>query len=454
MKGGRRWFLWAALVYAVIITAVSFGLFNLYAGSRAILDEALGQRLLGVAGSLAELSDGEKIFYATIGDTTAAYYLETLAEQCERIRLQENLAEITFTAITLTDELDENVLFSTSVSLEAGGRNDFWELDPEAVTQAALGTPAATRLYRLGGAGGTMQKSAHAPIFYYFEDTRDVVAIVTVSGNPDFFIALNLLRNGAFVTAAIVLVILVIMGIFLFQINRSLERYRASIMRQENLATMGRMTAGIAHEIRNPLGIIRGAGEHLQKVLVSAGIEDEVADFIPEEVDRLDHILTGYLAFGSDKEAVRETFDLGGSVRRSVELVAAELKDAGIVVDMEGDFPAAPVRGDPRRLQQVLLNLLINARDAMPGGGRIEIVLTTTGGSATITVTDAGTGLGSVDRARLFEPFWTSKEKGSGLGLAMSRRIIEDMGGTINLEDRPRAAGARAEVMIPLASRE
>jgi len=454
MKGGLRWFLWAALAYAVIIAAVSFGLFNLYTGSRTILDEALGQRLLGVAGSLAELSDGEQIFYATIGDTAAAYYLETLAEQCERIRLQENLAEITFTTISLADRLEEKVLFSTSASLEAGGLNDFWELDKEAVLQAALGTPAATRLYRLGGAGGSMQKSAHAPIFYYFEDARDVVAIVTVSGNPDFFSALGLLRGGAFLTAAIVLVILAVMGIFLYQINRSLTRYRASIMRQENLATMGRITAGIAHEIRNPLGIIRSAGEHLQQVLDSAGIEDEVADFIPEEVDRLDHILTGYLAFGKDKEAVREIFDLGWSLRRSVELVAAELKEAEIVVEIEVDLPTAPVRGDPRRLQQVLLNLLINARDAMPGGGRIGIVLTTANRLATLTVTDTGTGLGSVDRGRLFEPFWTSKEKGSGLGLAMSRRIVEDMGGSINLEDRPGTAGARAEVVLPLAKQE
>ncbi len=454
MKGGRRWFLWAALAYAVIIAAVSFGLFNLYSGSRAILDEALGQRLLGVAGSLAELSDGEKIFYATVGDTTADYYLEILLEHCERIRLQENLAEITLTSLTLADQLEGKVLFSTSASLEAGGLNDFWELDREAVAQAALGMPAATRLYRLGGAGGSMQKSAHAPVFNYFEGDKDVVAIVTVSGNPDFFSSLDLLRGGAFLTAAIVLVILAVMGIFLYQINRSLARYRASIMRQENLATMGRMTAGIAHEIRNPLGIIRGAAEHLQQVLASVGIEDEVADFIPEEVDRLDHILTGYLAFGKDQEAVRETFDLGCSVRRSVELVAGELQEAGIVVEMEDDLPAAPVRGDPRRLQQVLLNLLINARDAMPDGGRIEIALTTFGGSATLTVTDTGTGLGSVDRGRLFEPFWTSKEKGSGLGLAMSRRIVEDMGGMINLEDRQGAVGARAEVVLPLAVQE
>lgn len=454
MKGGRRWFLWAALAYAVIIAAVTFGLFNLYNGSRAILDEALGQRLLGVAGSLAEMSDGERIFFATVGDSSADYYLETLAEQWERIRLQENLAEITLTGITLTDQLDDKVIFSTSGSLAAGDPNDFWKLDREAVAQAALGKPSATRLYQLGGPGGPMQKSAHAPVYYYFEDAPLVVAIVTVSGNPDFFIALGTLRGGAFLTAAAVLLILVAMGVFLFQINRSLERYRASIMRQENLAAMGRMTAGIAHEIRNPLGIIRGSGEHLKRVLESAGIEDEVADFIPEEVDRLDQILTGYLAFGSDKEVVAETFDLGDSVRRSIGLVETEMETNGIGIEMDTTLPPTPVRGDPRRFQQVLLNLMINARDAMPAGGTLGVSLKPAGSSVILSVTDTGTGLQHVPDGRLFEPFWTSKEKGSGLGLAMSRRIVEDMDGTLTLENRHSSPGARAEVAIPLETDE
>jgi signal transduction histidine kinase len=451
MTGGRRWFLWAALAYTAIIAAVAWGLFNLYDGSRSILDEALGQRLLGVANSLAETCDGQLVFYATIGDSTAGYYLETLAEQWERIRFRENLAEITLTGITLADGLDESVIFSTSPSLVAGGRNDFWELDPAAVAQAALGEPAATQLYRLAGSVGTMQKSAHAPVFNYFEDSRDVVAIVTVSGNPDFFAALDALRTGAYLTAAAVLVILSLMGMFLFQINRSLERYRASIMRQENLAAMGRMTAGIAHEIRNPLGIIRGAGEHLQRVLETAGIRDEVAAFIPEEVDRLDQILSGYLAFGSDREAPAEVFDLGRAVRRSIGLVAADLEAAGVRVVMEDSPPPAPVRGDPWRIQQVLLNLLINARDAMPAGGTVEVSLLTAGSAVVLAVSDTGCGLGHVPPGRLFEPFWTNKEKGSGLGLAMSRRIIEDMGGTITLADRPAPGGARAAVMLPLA---
>jgi len=450
VKGGRRWFGWAALAYAVIIAAVAFGLLNLYTGSRDILDDALGRRLLGVAGSLAEMSDGAKIFQATVGDTTEAYYLETLKEKWERIRLRENLAEITLTGITIAEVIDDRILFSTSPSLKTGGRNDFWELDREAVVQAALGTPAATELYRLGGPGGALQKSAHAPIFYYIEGFPDVVAIVTVSGNPEFFSALGFLRRGAFLTAGIVLLILVLMGIFLYQINRSLVRYRASIMRQENLAAMGRMTAGIAHEIRNPLGIIRGAGEHLQEVLSVAGIQDEVADFIPEEVDRLDRILTGYLAFGKDRETVAEVFDLGRAARQCVGLVAGELAEADIQVRMPDNLPPAAVRGDPRRVQQVLLNLLINARDAMADGGEIEVTLDVAGAAATLAVSDSGTGLVAGDRDRLFEPFWTSKEKGSGLGLAMSRRIVEDMGGTITLENRATPPGARARVVLPL----
>ena len=125
-----------------------------------------------------------------------------------------------------------------------------------------------------------------------------------------------------------------------------------------------------------------------------------------------------------------------------------------LTLEMADRMPPAPVQGDPRRFQQVLLNLLINARDAMPGGGVIGVSLVTEGASATIGISDTGCGLGGVDRGRLFEPFWTSKEKGSGLGLAMSRRIVEDMGGTIALEDRHGSQGARAVIVLPLEAPE
>ena len=122
------------------------------------------------------------------------------------------------------------------------------------------------------------------------------------------------------------LAVLGLVATILVNLEASVRRYRASLLRQESLAAMGRMTAGIAHEIRNPLGIIRGAGQHLQRVLDEAGISDEVADFIPEEVDRLDRILTGYLAFGRDAETAPEVFAFDAVLRRSVQLVARELE--------------------------------------------------------------------------------------------------------------------------------
>jgi len=447
MTGGRRWFGWAALAYAVIIAAVAIGLGRLYSGAHARLDEALGQRLLAVAGSLAEMTDGRAILRHTLGDTTSDYYLEILLEKYEAVAQSEDLAEI-----TLTNPLDRLVILSTSESLLKNEPNDYWGLDPAAVESAALGKAAATRLYDLAGAGGLKQKSAHAPIMNYVPDGGYVVAIVTVSGSPDFFESLAELKMGAFLTGALVLVILVLMGIFLSQINLALTRYRASILRQENLAAMGRMTAGIAHEIRNPLGIIRGAGEHLQRVLRDHDIDDEVGAFIPEEVDRLDHILAGYLAFGMDKEATSEVFELTTALRRSLHLVRDELSAAGVTLQVAQPLPEAKVSGDPRRLQQVFLNLLLNARDAMPSGGIVDVEMTVVGGQARVVVTDEGSGLDRVDMTKIFAPFWTSKEKGSGLGLAMSRKIMEDMSGGLTLRDRADRSGAIAELWVPLVA--
>lgn len=448
MKQRRRWSWWAAGLYLVILAAVAAGLGGLYSASRDRLDEAMGDRLLAVANSLAVLVDAERLFALTVGDVSEIAYLDSLAVRLEQVRRLDSLSEVTLS------NPDGRVLFSTLDNLRPGARNDFWDLDPAAVDLASQGYAQATHLYRLQS---TFQKSAHAPVLLPdpgFEQSL-VVAIVTVSGSPDFFGSLARLRRGALLTAAIVLVVLVLLGGFLYRINRSLDRYQASILQQENLAAMGRMTSGIAHEIRNPLGIIRAAGQHLQRLLAEAGIQDEIVDFIPEEVDRLDHILSGYLAFGSDRPAPAEEFELGASVRRSVGLLRDELLERGASVRWEAEPGTAagfPVLGDPRRLQQVVLNLLLNARDAMPTGGEILVTMRREGLQVVLEIADQGEGLGGVDADRLFEPFWTTKEKGSGLGLALSRRIVEEMGGALDLIDRSDGPGAVAVIRLPLHS--
>jgi signal transduction histidine kinase len=432
----RRWLVGGLLVYLAILAAVAVSLWLLGRASRERLDDALGERLFGIAVAASYLVDGDSVVvWAFDGsETLGAIWLATRLEQ---IRLQNQLAEV-----TLCDQ-DGRVLISAADRLERGQQNIFWSLDESSVQIAREGFPSTSKLYRVGT---LYQKSAHAPVF---SSGGRVTAVLTVEGNADFFSALATLRNWAWITAAVVLAFLSLMGWLLFRLHEAMERTRATAWRQENLAAMGRMTAGIAHEIRNPLGIISGAAQHLDKRLQESGLRDEMAGFITEEVDRLDRILKGYLAFGSDTEAEKEPLDLRRVAQRTAKLLEDEFRRAGVTIAVGDLEREAPVLGDPRRLQQVLLNLLMNARDAMPGGGTILVDLAVQTDAIALTVTDEGAGLSGVTREKLFSPFWTSKEKGSGLGLSVSRKIIETHHGTLGLRDRADRSGVVAEIRLP-----
>ena len=433
----RRWLLWAALAYAGVLVATAVGLGALYRTARDRLDDALGQRLQAVATATVHLVDGDAIVDWAF-DPVASTDLLWLVSRLERIRDANDLAEI-----TLCDQAGF-VVASASGRVERGAPNVFWDLDRSAVELALAGAPSVSRLYR---GGDLYQKSAHAPVF-----DRDgaVAGVLTVEGDADFFGALAGLRRGAWLTVALVLGFLTVMGALLLGIHRSLERTRTSLDRQERLATMGRMTAGIAHEIRNPLGIIRGSAEHLQRVLRDRGIDDPVAAFIPEEVDRLDRILARYLALGRDDPGEMVTLDLRRLAARTVRLVRDEFAASGQAVAL-APGPDPDVRGDAPRLQQVVLNLLLNARDAMPDGGRIEVSVACAADHATLVVRDQGAGFDDAHLARAFEPFWTTKDRGSGLGLAVSRRIARAHDGELTLANRNDGRGAEAVLALPRA---
>jgi two-component system OmpR family sensor kinase len=435
----RRWLWWAAGAYAGILAVVLGGLLLLYRGARERLDEALGLRLHAAATTAAYLVDGDAVTEWAF-DPKPPADLVWLGTRLEQIRRRNDLAEITLC------DADGFVLYSTSGRVDRGEPNIFWDTDRDAVATAKQGATAVTHLYR---SGDLYQKSAHAPVL----DSRGrTAAVLTVEGNADFFDVLATLRRGTTATVAVVMVFLGVMGWLLLTIHRSLERARRDLERQERLAAMGRMTAGIAHEIRNPLGIIRGAGQHLQRVLRDHGVEDETVDFIPEEVDRLDRILTGYLDFGTGGAGAAETVDLTRLVRRTVQLVDAELCETGVTIAVDEPLPAVLAKGDPRRLQQVLLNLVLNARDAMPDGGPVTVTIRPDGDTVRVVVLDAGHGLGDTSGERLFEPFYTTRPRGSGLGLAVSRRIAREHGGDLELADRTGGRGCAATLSLPLAT--
>jgi len=434
----RRWLVWAALAYLGVLVATATGLGSLYRASREHLDEALGLRLQAAATAAVHLVDSDAV--ATWAyDPQESTDLIWLTSRLEQIQADNDLAEV-----TLCDR-DGFVLSSAGGRLERRAENVFWNLDRPAVELAREGLPSISHLYR---SGDLYQKSAHAPVR---DRHGEVVAVLTVEGNADFFQALRTLRHGAWFTMAAVLIFLAAMGALLLAIHRSLASARTSLARQEHLATMGRMTAGIAHEIRNPLGIIHGSAQHLQRVLRDHGIEDEVAAFIPEEVDRLDRILSGYLAFGREDEGVQDAVELDSIVRRTVMLTADEFQAGDINLELTPPPPDSTVLVDPPRIQQVLLNVLLNARDASPPGSTVTAGTERRGDDVVITISDQGRGLEPAQLARAFDPFWTTKDKGSGLGLAVSRRIARDHGGDLDLSSRHPGPGCVATLSLPAA---
>jgi signal transduction histidine kinase len=417
------------ILFLAIISSVSVGLINLYSSSSQRLDKALGDRLTGVAVTASYLVDGDSLSVWSY-DPIETIEFDWLRSRLEQIRIENELAEITLC------DIDGFVLISVANRMKRGNINSFWKLDNASVMQAQSGMPAASKLYVNGN---LYQKSAHAPVRNF---DGKIVGILSVEGNADFFDSLASLRRAASITGASVLLFLVLMGLLLVKLQNSIMQWKTAVAQQQNLATMGRMTAGIAHEIRNPLGIIRATAEHLADKLNERGVEDCTTNFIPEEVDRLDRILTRYLAFGKGDKPDYESIDVQKLIARSIEMFQTE---SDIEIEYITTGAKCSLNGDSPGLQQVLLNLLINARDV---ADQVIVELNYFENHVEISVKDNGPGIGRLSDKDLFEPFTTTKEKGSGLGLALVRRIIEEHGGTVTLVNQN--IGAIAKVILPL----
>jgi len=230
---------------------------------------------------------------------------------------------------------------------------------------------------------------------------------------------------------------------------------------RDRLAALGQMAAGLAHEIRNPLGSIKGAAQYLQPGHTAAATREgtrEFLDIIIEEVNRLNKIVSQFLDYARPYRGEQRQLDVAEVLKKTLALFAKEAEDHGkveIITDFADRMP--PVRADAEQLLQVFLNLSLNALQAMPGGGKLWISTalrrsTRRGAVAAfleIRFRDAGVGIPAGDLKNLFIPFFTTKEKGTGLGLPISQRIIENHGGTIEVRSQP-AEGATFTVLLPI----
>jgi len=228
---------------------------------------------------------------------------------------------------------------------------------------------------------------------------------------------------------------------------------RARLMETERLAAVGELVAGVAHEVNNPLSSISAYAQLLQRDSELTPAQRESVDVIRAETARASQVVRDLLAFARRSAPQREPLDLNQLIERTVRLRSYELRSTNVQValDLGAELPA--VIGDARQLQQVVLNLVTNAIQAMaPVGGTLSIATRADGARVLLEVTDSGPGIPVALRARVFEPFFTTKPEGegTGLGLSVSYGIVSAHGGTIVLAERGGGEpGARFVVSLP-----
>lgn len=239
--------------------------------------------------------------------------------------------------------------------------------------------------------------------------------------------------------------------------SEQLERLHAmeSGMRHSaQLAALGEAAAVIAHEIRNPLGIIKTSSQVVRMKSALRPAEDRLVGFVLEEVARIDRLVQDILDYARPIESQKMLLNLVRDVvARAIELLQPELKKHSITCAVVGADSEYPVLGDPDHLYQAVLNLVLNAIDAMPGGGRLTIEIARDGRNVELRVEDDGHGISPEVRDRIFDPFFTTKAKGTGLGLAKTKAIVEEHGGTLSCSMMP-GRGAAFTIRLPLTQPE
>jgi signal transduction histidine kinase len=232
-------------------------------------------------------------------------------------------------------------------------------------------------------------------------------------------------------------------------VYRELQAGFERMKRVERLSAVGQLSAGLAHEIRNPLASIAGAVGIIERNSGSESKRSECLGIIKRETERLNRLLTSFLDFARPRPPQYHPIDLSATLDSVIALAAHAVDRKPIVLRKETPPNLPTIECDPEQLKQVLLNLLINAIQASPDDGHVVLAARNEGSKVFIRVKDEGCGIAPAIRERIFDPFFTTKESGTGLGLSVAHQIIEQHGGILTAEANP-DKGMTFSVVLPM----
>jgi two-component system sensor histidine kinase HydH len=239
-------------------------------------------------------------------------------------------------------------------------------------------------------------------------------------------------------------------NVLLFKDLTEVRTLRREVARSQRLASVGRLAAGVAHEIRNPLSSIKGFATYFKERYRDRPEDQQTADIMIQEVDRLNRVVGQLLEFARPVSVKPKPVSLQTLLDDSIKLIKEQAAEKGISIQTQNNTPVAEVRIDPDRINQVLLNLYLNAIDSMEKGGELRVEMTDGGPrrDVVVQVSDTGRGISPENLSKIFEPYFTTKSTGTGLGLAIAHNIVEAMGGKITVESDPEA-GTTFTIALP-----
>ena len=232
--------------------------------------------------------------------------------------------------------------------------------------------------------------------------------------------------------------------------REEIERlHNTQMSRAEHLATLGELAAGLAHEIRNPLAGIAGVMDIIGRDLPGTSAARDVLNDVREEVLRINRIVSELLETARPKPPQMQLADFNVTVEHALMFAREQGKSKPIQISLAKAPELPPFQHDPSQIHQVLLNLMLNAIQAIDGAGSVTVTVQQRNGLAVVDVTDTGPGISPETLDNIFRPFFTTKGHGTGLGLSLAKRIVEDHGGKIDVASMP-GHGCTFSVILPM----
>jgi signal transduction histidine kinase len=444
------------VVAYTVPTVFLFALFAYYSYdlARRDLDAELGRRLAAVATATATQVRGKYLIEMDPEAGVPRAYLNT-RRKLEAVRVQAGLERILVFAPDFTSLCDTG-------EVPIGYRYHDLELDRHEIARALKGEASATVLFR--GNDGRYYKAGYAPVMAS-EDDHTIVAALRVEAPAEFFRELTRMRwrlitHAGALAGAVVLISLVVAALLTRPLRRlsaaaerigkgeleapvpsgrdeigflgaTLDEMRVALRARDERLQM--MLAGIAHEVRNPLGGIELFAGILRDDLAGDGEKLAHVARIEKELGHLKAVVGDFLDYARRPKPERAPVAVAPLLAEVRDLCAPDAAGVTLIVDAPADLHAC---GDAGQLRRAFLNLARNAVQATPSG-EVRLAARAAGPRVVITISDTGKGIPEAERERIFAPFYTTKEKGTGLGLAFVKEIVADHEGTIRVDSGP-----------------